>query len=155
MRRVLIVPFFVAGFVLAGGSAGAQTFIDWDCEQFPFQEDAQSFFLRAGGPGSDPHNLDADGDGIACESLPSRGGGVSAGGPRTPRTPRAPRVSEDGSSDVTPTAGQPRGGSLPKTGGPANALGIGGASLLLGGLLLLLSIRRSKREPSEPPLIGW
>ncbi|MBB5517492.1 excalibur calcium-binding domain-containing protein [Amphiplicatus metriothermophilus] len=40
---------------------------DMDCGDFPSWEAAQSFF-RASGPG-DPHRLDADNDGVACESL--------------------------------------------------------------------------------------
>lgn len=43
---------------------------DKNCTDFKTQEEAQAFFEQAG-PG-DPHKLDADGDGIACESLPSR-----------------------------------------------------------------------------------
>ena len=43
---------------------------DRDCGDFGTQKQAQDFFLGAGGPRSDPHALDADGDGIACETLP-------------------------------------------------------------------------------------
>jgi endonuclease YncB( thermonuclease family) len=41
---------------------------DRDCSDFDTQPEAQRFFERAG-PG-DPHRLDGDGDGVACESLP-------------------------------------------------------------------------------------
>lgn len=41
---------------------------DRDCSDFRTQPEAQRFF-QAAGPG-DPHGLDADGDGIACQSLP-------------------------------------------------------------------------------------
>ena len=41
---------------------------DRDCGDFSTQAEAQAFF-EAAGPG-DPHRLDGDGDGIACESLP-------------------------------------------------------------------------------------
>ena len=41
---------------------------DRDCGDFATQADAQSFYEKAG-PG-DPHRLDGDGDGRACESLP-------------------------------------------------------------------------------------
>jgi len=44
---------------------------DKDCSDFATQEEAQAFFTSQGGPGSDPHRLDGDNDGIACESLPS------------------------------------------------------------------------------------
>ena len=43
---------------------------DRNCSDFDTWEEAQDFFLAAGGPDSDPHGLDGNGDGIACESLP-------------------------------------------------------------------------------------
>ena len=39
------------------------------CSNFSHWQDAQEFFLLRGGPESDPHGLDLDGDGIACQSL--------------------------------------------------------------------------------------
>lgn len=50
--------------------APAASAADKDCADFATQKDAQLFFLDAGGPASDPHGLDHDGDGIACESNP-------------------------------------------------------------------------------------
>jgi endonuclease YncB( thermonuclease family) len=50
------------------GRAGGQQVTDRDCSDFGSQAEAQRFFERAG-PG-DPHRLDGDGDGVACESLP-------------------------------------------------------------------------------------
>ena len=43
---------------------------DRDCGDFPRWPDAQAFYEAAGGPSSDPHRLDGDRDGVACESLP-------------------------------------------------------------------------------------
>jgi hypothetical protein len=43
---------------------------DRDCGDFPAWRDAQAFYEAAGGPSSDPHRLDGNGDGVACESLP-------------------------------------------------------------------------------------
>ncbi|MFT4038134.1 MAG: excalibur calcium-binding domain-containing protein [Thermomicrobiales bacterium] len=43
---------------------------DYNCSDFKTQKEAQKFFKRHGGPQQDPYNLDGDGDGIACESLP-------------------------------------------------------------------------------------
>lgn len=63
----LLAGAFLVGLVIAPTASHA---IDYDCGDFSTQEEAQSFLL----PG-DPHNLDGDGDGIACESLPSGGGG--------------------------------------------------------------------------------
>jgi len=42
---------------------------DYDCSDFSSQSEAQEFFEDEGGPEDDYHNLDRDGDGIACESL--------------------------------------------------------------------------------------
>jgi len=58
---------------------------DRDCGDFGSQASAQNFFLNHGGPDRDPHGLDSDGDGIACESNPcpcnyDTGGGGGGGG---------------------------------------------------------------------------
>jgi len=42
----------------------------WDCDDFSTWKQAQRFYEFKGGPQSDPHNLDIDGDRCACESLP-------------------------------------------------------------------------------------
>lgn len=61
----LIAAMFA--FVAPVSSASAA---DMDCADFATQKAAQTFFLHHGGPYSDPHRLDYDGDGIACESNP-------------------------------------------------------------------------------------
>lgn len=38
-----------------------------DCGDFASSAEAQRYFLLNGGPSNDPHNLDGDGDGYACE----------------------------------------------------------------------------------------
>ncbi len=43
---------------------------DRNCGDFSQWADAQAFFEAAGGPTSDPHRLDGNSDGIACQSLP-------------------------------------------------------------------------------------
>jgi micrococcal nuclease len=43
---------------------------DRDCSDFATHAEAQRFFIAAGGPAKDPHRLDGDHDGIACETLP-------------------------------------------------------------------------------------
>ena len=43
---------------------------DRDCGDFPTWQQAQDFYLAAGGPTEDPHRLDTDRDGIACENRP-------------------------------------------------------------------------------------
>ena len=42
---------------------------DRDCHHFKTWKEAQDFFVANGGPERDPHYLDADRDGIACERL--------------------------------------------------------------------------------------
>lgn len=51
-----------------GGTSSAGP--DKDCLDFDTQRQAQRYFESKGGPGSDPDRLDADHDGIACQSLP-------------------------------------------------------------------------------------
>lgn len=51
---------------LGAGPAAAR---DRDCSDFSTWKAAQKFFKRHGGPRYDPHRLDADNDGVACESL--------------------------------------------------------------------------------------
>lgn len=64
----------------AGGAAA-----DLDCEDFATQREAQAFFdsqpALGGGIPADPHRLDADNDGLACEHLPR---GIASAGTRTP-----------------------------------------------------------------------
>lgn len=43
---------------------------DRNCSDFATHDEAQRFFIAAGGPQRDPHRLDADHDGLACEKLP-------------------------------------------------------------------------------------
>ncbi|MSQ13670.1 MAG: micrococcal nuclease [Dehalococcoidia bacterium] len=43
---------------------------DRDCGDFSTWAEAQDFYDAAGGPASDPHRLDGNHDGVACESLP-------------------------------------------------------------------------------------
>jgi len=57
----------LSALAILPGGAGAQGG-DRDCSDFSTQAAAQAFFLSAGGPSQDPHGLDADGDGVACES---------------------------------------------------------------------------------------
>lgn len=44
--------------------------LDRNCSDFAIHVEAQAFYVAAGGPGMDRHDLDRDKDGIACESLP-------------------------------------------------------------------------------------
>ncbi|WP_165372367.1 thermonuclease family protein [Nocardioides iriomotensis] len=91
-----------AGILSVLTMAPAQAY-DRDCGDFATQRAAQIFFLNNGGPSSDPHGLDAEGDGIACESNPcpclykrSTGGG---GQPSTD-----PKSGSGGGSTLTQSA---------------------------------------------------
>lgn len=52
------------------GTTGSYTGGDKDCPDFKTQSEAQAFFISQGGPSKDPHRLDQDKDGVACETLP-------------------------------------------------------------------------------------
>lgn len=82
----ILVSASVAVLLLAAPPASAQ---DRDCSDFSSQSEAQDFYQQAG-PG-DPHGLDADGDGRACDSLPCPCAGPGGGGlpPRRAQTIRA------------------------------------------------------------------
>lgn len=51
------------------GDSDAVPFADRDCADFSSWAEAQAFYEEAGGPASDPHSLDPDGDAVACERL--------------------------------------------------------------------------------------
>ena len=67
---------------------------DVNCSDFNTQAAAQQYFLNHGGPNSDPDGLDADGDGVACESNScpcSYGTGGGGGGGNPPPHHRKPK----------------------------------------------------------------
>lgn len=41
---------------------------DKDCRDFPDHASAQAFYVEQGGPAQDPHRLDGNNDGVACEA---------------------------------------------------------------------------------------
>lgn len=102
MRKMTLIALVFV--VLTAGAAGrlawealpatAQDL--YDCSDFATQGEAQQQLLDG-----DPYGLDADGDGVACENLPSDAG--SPGGPPFP---------------ATPSQGQ-YGGALMDSGGPS------------------------------------
>jgi endonuclease YncB( thermonuclease family) len=88
-RRSTEVALLLAGLIAAvglialGGAPRAQA-VDYDCSDFSTQADAQHYYVTHD-PQNDPSGLDADHDGIACESNPcpcdySGGGGGGGGG---------------------------------------------------------------------------
>lgn len=92
-RSLSGVPTYVGA--RTGQSVGQRTYsrgtavpisgTDKNCSDFPSAAAAQRFFLAAGGPHRDPHGLDGDGDGNACEW-----GTQLREGARLARTYRAP-----------------------------------------------------------------
>ena len=71
-KRKLTILGLVASLALLAiavlpSSAAAS---DKDCADFATQRAAQIFFLKHGGPQRDPHRLDGDNDGVACEDNP-------------------------------------------------------------------------------------
>ena len=73
ITRALSAISVIAVSVLVPTGAGAAPVAhaaDRNCTDFDNQADAQRYFLNNGGPNSDPDELDSDGDGVACETLP-------------------------------------------------------------------------------------
>lgn len=66
MRILIVIAAALTMLSVAALPSGAVA-RDRDCSDFNTQRAAQLFFLRHGGPRYDPHRLDGDDDGIACE----------------------------------------------------------------------------------------
>ncbi|WP_085787248.1 excalibur calcium-binding domain-containing protein [Ketogulonicigenium robustum] len=82
---------------------------DRNCSDFPSAAAAQQFFLRSGGPVSDPHGLDRDGDGFACEWGRSVSQWANAGRTRVAREMAAisrPRVTASRTCYTGPRGGR-------------------------------------------------
>ncbi len=65
-NKVIAVSVTAAALAIPASPATAA---DKDCSDFSTWRAAQKFYKKKGGPGRDPHRLDADRDGIACEEL--------------------------------------------------------------------------------------
>ncbi len=66
--RLAVIALAVSLSSVFGFAPAASAFRDRDCSDFRTQRQAQRFF-RHHNPRLDPHRLDADRDGIACEAL--------------------------------------------------------------------------------------
>jgi endonuclease YncB( thermonuclease family) len=80
MKPAIFLTALVFALVVLASPAAAR---DYDCSDFSTQAQAQKFLLKG-----DPHRLDSDSDGVACESLPcpcstAKPGGKSPGKPKT------------------------------------------------------------------------
>ena len=60
----------LVAMMLAPAAASTQE-ADLDCEDFSSQAEAQRVYLTSGGPKTDIHYLDVDGNGLACELNPA------------------------------------------------------------------------------------
>ena len=69
-RLVLILAALALAILAIGSMPSVASAADRDCSDFSSQRAAQVFFLRHGGPRYDPHRLDGDDDGVACEDNP-------------------------------------------------------------------------------------
>jgi hypothetical protein len=68
-RRIAVPAFALALIAAAAMAQPAVAFRDRDCSDFKTQAQAQHFYKNHN-PHRDPHGLDADRDGLACEDLP-------------------------------------------------------------------------------------
>lgn len=66
MHKYIAALAVVVGLLISAAPVAAR---DYDCSDFSTWRQAQRFYRNHGGPRRDPHRLDADHDGIACESL--------------------------------------------------------------------------------------
>lgn len=103
MSRVITLVLAVLVTSLVGFTPAEAA--DMDCGDFATQAEAQAFFGAAGA--GDPHLLDGDGDGLACESNPcpcSTDIAPIGGLPSTTPTPTpTPETNPDGSGNSGPT----------------------------------------------------
>lgn len=91
LARILALLIVTLG-VTTWTQAPASAVVDRDCGDFSSQAAAQNFFLANGGPQNDPHRLDSEGDGIACETNPCPCIGRGGSTPPANNTPPPPKV---------------------------------------------------------------
>ena len=110
----LLLLALVAGLLATVASAGPAAAVDYDCSDFDTQAQAQKVYVEAGGPSSDPHRLDADDDGRACDSLPcpcsssTGSGGTTTQPARLVQYARVTRVVDGDTIDVRLHSGAER-----------------------------------------------
>lgn len=51
-------------------TSGGKYTDEYNCADFKTREEAQRFFVKAGGPSKDVNRLDGDNNGVACQDLP-------------------------------------------------------------------------------------
>lgn len=134
LRRLLgSFLFFLASLLLVASMSLAQDPSEFNCSDFSSQQEAQDFY-EDNDPQSDPYILDADSDGIACESLDGGDNGGSATPPEDDDSglpEDRPASDERDDSGVAGDQYQQEQIVTPDTGGPA-LLPLAGGMLLLG-----------------------
>jgi micrococcal nuclease len=112
----------------ATGGGGGEGGGDLNCANFATHGEAQREYAK---DRTDPNNLDADNDGIACEELIGEGrdGSTPVGDQYEPKTPPGPVDRPEG---VIPRTGVKR---VPPTGGPPY-LAVGAVVLLVAALIV-------------------
>lgn len=136
---VAIAGWLVGALALV---APAQAQNDLDCSDFDTQEEAQA---ELDDDRSDPHGLDRDGDGVACETLPSAGGDDDADRDDDGDEGAEQPAGEQDDDGDQPAAAEEE--TLPETSGPAAPVAVAAALalVLLGGGLWLVAWRRRIR----------
>lgn len=135
VRRALLTSAIVCGALFAASPmAIAQN--TKNCSDFTYQEEAQEVFDAVPG---DPHRLDENNDGVACENLPHRP--VAQPSPTPTATPAdpAPSTTKPKPSTKKPSGSQvkvkPVGGVA--TGDGSSSSDDSGAYIALGGVVLV------------------
>lgn len=147
MKRLAVVLLVLVGMGL--WVAPAYAIDDQNCSDFTYQEDAQAHLAQ---DPTDPDRLDADKDGIACETLPSKP--ASAVQPTVTTATTEPATTTTTTTEaattttrsVTTTTRVATSSTFPNTGSPAEPLAMAGAALLLGGGLVAYAARRTPSE---------
>ncbi len=128
MYRLVAVAATAVALALPSAAPAA----DKDCSDFNSWRAAQKFFKKHGGPRYDPHRLDADNDGVACENYQ----GYPEGSPRD-ETPVGAATGGGGDTDGE--------NGLPFT-GPNDTLLPAGTALLALGLMTIMATRYRGRH---------
>jgi hypothetical protein len=132
VRTAVAVAVLTAG--MSYPLAGVALAQDLDCSDFTTQAKAQAVYNQ---DPSDPNNLDADNDGVACESLP---GGVLGSGEHASNT-------ADQDTGAAPSGGVEAGvgGTAGDDSNPLLPVGLAGGALLVAGGVVLIR-RRPVRQ---------
>lgn len=138
-RAVSLSACSVALVWILSGAGNAQTTSPGtqDCADFDTQEAAQAFYdqHKADDPANpDPFDLDTDGDGKACEGLPTAAQTTASPGATVP-----PAATIAPAATATPTPGT---NALGNTGAETGVLALSGLSLLEAGYGLTLASKR-------------